>query len=53
MFGLAKSLPQIQKISDFDKQIDSGRLVWSGLAGEAACQGREKVGVLKSEKHSV
>ena len=45
-FGLAKSQPP-QKISDVDRQIDSDGLVWSGSAGEAACRGRERVGVLK------
>ena len=29
------------------------RYFWSGSAGEAACQGRERVGALKIEEHSL
>ena len=45
--GSAKSRPTIAMISDFGRQIDPGRLVLEGSAGEAACRGRERVGVLK------
>ena len=51
VFGLAKSLPQTQTIRDFDRQFDPVGLLWSGSAGEAACQGRERVGVLTIEEY--
>ena len=43
-FGIGKKPAQNSKFRDFDKQIDSDGLVWSGSAGEAACQERERVG---------
>ena len=53
VFGSAKSRPKIAMISDFGRQIDSGWLVLEGSAAEAACRGRERVGVLKIEEHSL
>ena len=34
-------------ISDFGRQIEKTQLVLQGSAGEAACRGRERVGVSK------
>ena len=38
--------PKIAMISDFGIQIEKRWLVLEGLAGEAACRGRERVGML-------
>ena len=40
-------------ISDFGRQSENIYLVLEGSAGEAACQRRERVGVLKIEEHSL
>ena len=48
-FGLAKSRPKIVMISDFGSQLDSAWLFCSGWAGEAACQGGERGGVMLPE----
>ena len=52
-FGSAKSQPEIAKFSNVGGQIENMWFVSSGSAGEVACQGRERVGVLKIAEHSV
>ena len=39
-------------ISDFGRHMEKTWLVLEESAGEAACRGRERVGVLKIEDHS-
>ena len=51
VFGSAKSLPEIAKFINVGRQIEQMWFVWSGSAGEAACWGRERIGVLKIEDH--
>ena len=48
-FWFGKKSAQIAMISDFGRQIEKNWLVWEGSAGEAACQGRERVGVMLPE----
>ena len=49
-FGVRqKGWPKIAMISDFSRQIENGRLVLGGSAGEAVCGGRERVGVMLPE----
>ena len=51
VFGSAKNRPQIANFSNVGGQFEKTRLVLEGSAAEAACWGREGVGVLKIEMH--
>ena len=42
---MANSRPKIQNINDVGREIEKGRLVWEGSAGEAVCRGAETGGV--------
>ena len=45
-FWLGKSRQQIAILINFGRQIEKKRFVLEGLAGEAVCWGRERVGVM-------
>ena len=48
VWGSATSWPKISKIGDFGSQLDFGRYIWEGSAGEAWCQGGERGGVIEN-----